>query len=258
MIRESKVKPEARKFSYKEANFRIITSAFEAATSEIIRQRMILEKYIESNPLFLDALSPLKDIGPHPPEIVKRMHNASLLAGVGPMASVAGAGAQMAAEAAIAAGACEAVVENGGDIYLVTHNSGRETAIALYAGTSPLSGRIAALIKPEDTPLSICSSSSMMGHTASFGSCDLATVVSADAALADAAATLACNLVREESDIEHALGKVVSIKGVQGILIIKGAKTGIAGRFPEIVKNLDPETGGKITKDISWMRNKPC
>jgi hypothetical protein len=59
------------------------------------------------------------------------------------------------------------------------------------AGDAPIGDRLAFSIQPEETPISICSSSGKMGHSLSFGDCDLTTTVASDAALADAAATLA-------------------------------------------------------------------
>jgi len=235
-----------RSFSWKGANFRISSSAFDVITAEIIRQREILSLYILDHEDFLTSLVPLSGIDNDAPDIVKRMHRASLLTGIGPMASVAGVNAQIAAEAAVESGADEAVIENGGDIYLFTRH---ETVIALYAGNNSFSGKLAVKIRPGMTPLSVCSSSGRMGHSLSLGNCDLATVTAVDGALADSAATLACNLVKEEKDIAPALERIISIKGIQGVLIVKNEKIGIAGKFPELVRNYDKTTVNKITKE---------
>ncbi len=149
------------------------------------------------------------------------------------MAAVAGAMAQLAAEAAIRAGTEEVIVDNGGDIYLQTVEP---VVIGLYPGESEQIGRLAFSLQAGDTPLSICSSSGKMGHSLSLGQCDLATVVAKDAALADAAATLAANLVNRVSDVEIALNKIISIEGVGGVLIIKDGHAGLAGKLPSLVK----------------------
>ena len=47
-----------------------------------------------------------------------------------------------------------------------------------------------------------------MGHSMSLGHCDLATVISRDAALADAAATQAANKVKCTDEIEPTLNKI--------------------------------------------------
>ncbi|HOK96905.1 MAG TPA: UPF0280 family protein, partial [Anaerohalosphaeraceae bacterium] len=158
-------------FVHKEAVFRICCSCYEAVTLEIIRQRKILEEYIHRHPEFRDSLEPVQLLA-HPPESACRMAQAARRTGTGPMAAVAGAMAQLAAEAGLKAGAEEAIVDNGGDIYLRTV---KPVIIGLYAGGSAAVNRLAFEIQPEDTPLAICSSSGLMGHSMSLGRCDLAT-----------------------------------------------------------------------------------
>ena len=75
-----------------------------------------------------------------------------------------------------------------------------------------------------------------MGHSLSLGQCDLATIVAKDGALADAAATLAGNLVKTVADVEPALNHMVSIEGVSGVLIVKDGHVGLAGKLPPLVK----------------------
>jgi uncharacterized protein len=236
-----------KKFSYLGANFKISSSGYETICNEIIKQRTILSSYIKTHSTFMDSLIPLRGgIENDAPDIVKRMHRASLLTGIGPMAAVAGINAQIAAEKGIASGSDESIVENGGDIYIFAKY---EVILSLHAGSTVFADKLALRIKPEMTPLSVCSSSSVMGHSKSFGKCDLATVVSVDGALADAAATLACNLVKEEKDINKALEEITSINGILGALIIKNDKIGIAGYFPEIIKNTDIHAEDKVTRD---------
>jgi ApbE superfamily uncharacterized protein (UPF0280 family) len=236
---------EYRSFAFKGANFRIACPLFELATREIRRQRNLLEGYLRRQPEFRTALSPLALL-PGAPEAALRMQAASQVTGVGPMAAVAGAMAQLAAEAALRAGAAEAIVENGGDIYLASPEA---VVIALYAGPGALSGRLALEVEAGEMPLAVCSSSGRLGHSFSFGDCDLATVIARDAALADAAATLAGNLVRRESDIPSALQRVAGLPGVSGLLLVKGQKVGMAGRVPRLVRHLEARYDLKITRD---------
>jgi len=70
----------------------------------------------------------------------------------------------------------------------------------------------------------------------SLGRCDLATVVAKDAALADAAATQAANLVRTPEDIDPALERIMAIRDVSGVLIVQDDRIGLAGRLPQLVK----------------------
>ena len=233
-----------RSFSYKEANFRIASPFFDIITMELCRQRKLLDRYIRRHPLFQLSMEPVQPL-PGAPPIAVIMAEAGKKAGTGPMAAVAGAMAQAGVQAALTAGAEEAIVENGGDIFLT---SPAAVYIGLYPGNSSLSGKLAFRIAPEDMPLAVCSSSSYMGHSKSFGKCDLATVMAKEAALADTAATQACNMVRSKGDIDTALEKIGAIEGIMGLLIVKGEFVGKAGWLPELVKNADPGLEGKITR----------
>ena len=197
-----------------------------------MRQRGILEDYIKRHADFRRSLEPL-ELLPGAPEVAERMARAARLVGVGPMAAVAGAMAQSAAQAGLQAGAAEAIVENGGDIYL---KAAKPVIIALVTGAAKLAARLALALKPEETPISICSSSGKMGHSMSLGKCDLATVVAADAALADAAATAAANLVRTIEDVDPALERIAAIAGVDGVIIVKDDRIGLAGNLPRLVR----------------------
>ena len=234
-----------RRFSYKGANFRICCDRAGCVTDEIIHQREVLEGYIERHREFGSSLTPVAPLA-DTPTVASRMARAAEAVGVGPMAAVAGTMAQLAAEAALRDGAAEAIIENGGDLYVVCK---RPLVVGLYAGESPLTGRLALAVQPEDTPLAICSSSGTMGHSLSLGACDLATVVARDAGLADAAATHAANLVKVPDDIDSALAAVAAIEGVDGVLLVKGDRIGLMGKLPELAAARDPELELKVTRD---------
>ncbi|MCL5280985.1 MAG: UPF0280 family protein [Planctomycetes bacterium] len=221
-----------RTFTHHEAVLRICCDQFDVVVAEIVRQRRILEEYIAQHPSFQSALAPI-ELQTDAPEVARRMAWAARRAGVGPMAAVAGAMAQIAAEAALAAGAKEAIVDNGGDIYL---KAVQPVLVALGTGTVKLADRLAFSVQPQETPLSICSSSGRMGHSMSFGLCDLATIVAKDAALADAAATQAGNLVKTVEDVDAALEKILRIEGVDGVLLVKDDRVGLAGHLPRLTK----------------------
>ena len=234
---------------YLDASMRICTTRMYAAMHELVNQRDVLDRYVSRRPEFKAALEPLAVLPSPAPKVAQAMHQASLLTGVGPMAAVAGAMAQRVANAALRIGAKEAIVENGGDIFM---HSPDPVFVGLVDEDEQFGAGIAQnlafRVVPERMPLAICSSSSTMGHSLSLGECDLATVVSADAALADAAATLACNLVKELPDVQGALERVGSIDGVCGVLVIKGGHLGVVGDLPEIVKNEDNGTMVKVTR----------
>ncbi|MDR2549584.1 MAG: UPF0280 family protein [Desulfobulbus sp.] len=235
-----------RSFAWKETNLRVACEAFDLVTRTVVEERRKLERYIGRHPEFLTALVPVALLD-DPPEAALRMAAASELTGLGPMAAVAGTLAQLGVEAAMAAGCSEAIVENGGDIFV---HSDREVTIGLYAGDNAIAGKLALRLDPADLPLALCSSSSKMGHSLSFGRCDLATVAAKDAALADAAVTLVCNLITKERDLTPVLDRVGAIAGIDGILAVKDGKIGLWGRLPELVRNQDAEASRKITRDL--------
>ena len=220
-----------RSFIYKGAKYRISSSLYDTVVDEIVILRGHIENYIAKYPLFGKSLKPLEPTD-DAPSVVGDMIAGSKAAGVGPMAAVAGAIAQHAAEAAISAGAAEAIVENGGDIFLQCN---RDTIVSLHTGTISIGNRVAFRIPPSVSPVSVCSSSGAMGHSMSFGSADLVTVVSENAALADAAATALCNVVSTMEDIEPALEKGMAIEGVMGVLIVVDEKIGMIGDLPELI-----------------------
>jgi hypothetical protein len=190
----------------------------------ILKYRYQLETYIAINPEFQKSLVPLKD-DPDVPEIVREMIRTSRLAHVGPMAAVAGAMAEWVSKDLLELSR-EVIVENGGDIYLATS---KERTIGIYAAESPFSLKIGVVIRPEETPLGICTSSGTVGPSLSLGKADAVCIVSKSAALADAAATAVGNIIKEKKDIELGLERGKEIEGVLGTLIIVGDKMGVWG-----------------------------
>lgn len=221
-----------RTFTHREAVFRICCEAFDAVTAELVRRRKVLEEYIDRHPAFRASLEPVELLA-DAPDIARCMARAARLVGVGPMAAVAGAMAQCAAQAALAAGVREVIVDNGGDIFL---HAAAPVAVGLGTGTAELADRLAFALEPHDTPIAICSSSGRMGHSMSLGQCDLATVVAKDAALADAAATQAANLVTTDADVDRALERITAIEGVDGVVIVRDQRVGLAGDLPRLAK----------------------
>src|SRR3972149_6675538 len=161
-------------------------------TERLVRKyRSQVEGYIDRHPEFSRSLTPLRAAGDSP-AIVKAMLEAGSRAGVGPMAAVAGAIAEFVGTELLRYSP-EVIVENGGDIYL---KSTKTRVVGIFAGDSPLSGKIGLEIVPEDTPIGICTSSGTVGHSLSLGKADAVVVLSPSATLADAAATATGNLVR--------------------------------------------------------------
>lgn len=195
------------------------------AQAEIKRCRSDIEHYIDQNLEFMVTLDPM-DVCEEVPPIVAKMAMAAKKAGVGPMAAVAGAIAEDIGHVLMKRSA-EVIVENGGDIFIQARKPRR---IGIFAGNSPLSGKLAIDIEPDDTPLGVCTSSGTVGHSLNFGVADAVVVISPSTALADAAATAVSNIVQSANDIPAAIELAQSIDGVTGVVIIVGDKLGVWGQ----------------------------
>ncbi len=178
-----------------------LTNLQRKAYRLVVKYRSILEKYIEQHPIFLTSLEPIP-VDEDAPHIVKVMAEAGEKAGVGPMAAVAGAIADFVGTE-LSAFSPEVIIENGGDIYL---KSSRKRVVGIYAGKSPLTGKVGLEINGEDTPIGISTSSGTVGHSLSFGKADAATVIAGSATLSDAVATAIGNLVKAPADIASMRG----------------------------------------------------
>lgn len=201
----------------------------EKAHQRLIAVRQDLYRYIEHYPGFGDSLEPVS-VGGNAPYMVQRMADAATEAGVGPMASVAGAISEEIACHLVSPGH-DIVVENGGDVYAF---SAMPLTTALFAGASAFSMRIGVRMEDCKDGIAVCTSSGSVGHSLSYGNADAVTVMARRGAVADAAATALGNIVQTASDIEHAFEQGFRIKGVLGIVIIIGQHIGIRGESIEL------------------------
>jgi ApbE superfamily uncharacterized protein (UPF0280 family) len=226
-----------RRFQLRESQCTIISDlpeALEVATSSIKRQRNELEDYIRANPVFKFALRPL--IVDEGPEVVRFMSEVAQLAGVGPMAAVAGVLADLAVEEMLQTDAKVAIVEDGGEASIATD---RPIDIALKAGDTHLSERVGFRL---DASMGVATSSGLFSHALSLGKAEAATIFADNAGLADAAATAVANEVKGEARrevIEGAIDLGLSIKGVRGVFILFKGLVGMGGELPAIF-GVDP------------------
>ncbi|MEA3485833.1 MAG: UPF0280 family protein [Candidatus Aerophobetes bacterium] len=187
--------------------------------------RKDIEQYIYQNPIFKTSFKPLPLEEKMLP-IVRAMIEASQKAGVGPMAAVAGAIAEFVGKKLL--NHChEVIVENGGDIFMEVK---RRKKVGIYAGESPLSGKIALEVESQDTPLGLCCSAGTFGHSLSLGEADAVVILSPCAALADAVATAVGNIMKKKNDIQKGLEFLRKIPEVQGGVIIKVNRIGAWGK----------------------------
>jgi len=118
------------------------------------------------------------------------------------------------------------IVENGGDLYMIGQ---AVSSVGLWAGPSPLSGRIALSVDASEG-VAVCTSSASVGPSLSLGRSDAATVVSPSGSLADAAATELGNRIRSPDDMERALNWALSVPGITGAVVIMGETIGAKGQ----------------------------
>ena len=214
----------------------------EEAEQALLVVREELEAYVAEDPQFERTLAPHTPL-PGAPPIAVEMAEAGRRCGVGPMAAVAGAVAEHVGRAllrAMAGGKLlpnegpnpTVIVENGGDIFLQT---ARPRVAAIYAGSSPLTGRVGIRLNLVNEPLGLCTSSGTVGPSLSLGRADAAIVLAHSATLADAAATALGNRIQTADDIERGLAFIKHIAGLLGAAVVVGESLGAWGEV-ELVR----------------------
>jgi len=211
------------------------TEIFNKIFRIVVEERSNIEKEIIKNPLFKYSLEPVKYNKDEVDEIVRIMYESSSIAGVGPMASVAGAIAEILCKKCVDLGFEAGIIENGGDIGLF---GDREFKIQIYAGKSLFSNKFFIKINPAkitDNVLGICTSSASVGPSISFGDSDATTVIADSPSLADAFATYLGNLVHydknDDENNRNNIKEVIEIgkkfNSIKGICIIVKNKIGV-------------------------------
>lgn len=200
----------------------------EFCYERIKHYRIELEKWLSVDPEFGKALIPYKPSSSCP-EMALTMAQAAQKAGVGPMAAVAGAFSErLGNDLKNNFRLQEMAIENGGDIFLLILNP---MVLSVYAGDSPLSGKIGIQIPEATGSIGVCTSSGTVGPSLSFGKADAVMVACKNTALADAWATALGNRVRKSDDIDSALKFTEHIKEILSVVIICEGRVGIRGNF---------------------------
>lgn len=200
----------------------------DAALTKVIALRTEMEAYLLIDPVFGRTFEP-HNVKPKAPEIVNRMADAALRAGVGPMAAVAGAFSEAVGQHLMQQFSIqEIVVENGGDIFLKIN---RNLLMSVYAGSSPLSEKIGIEIPADQSPLGVCTSAGTVGPSVSLGKTDATMIVCRNTALADALATTFGNLVQVPEDVQLVTQQTERFPEILSAVIICRDKIGIRGQF---------------------------
>lgn len=200
----------------------------EVALAKVIALRTEMEVYLLTDPVFGKTFEP-HSVKPNAHEIVNRMADAAHRAGVGPMAAVAGTFSEMVGQYLMQQFSVqEIVVENGGDIFLKIN---RNLLMSVYAGNSPLSGKIGIEIPADQSPLGVCTSAGTVGPSVSLGKTDATMIVCRNTALADALATTFGNLVQVPEDVQQVTKQTERFPEILSAVIICRDKIGIRGQF---------------------------
>lgn len=237
------MKPYKYHFSEKESDVTIISESKKAilrAKEAFYYHRKILEEYVLKETQFLKSFTPVKVKTDK--DIINLMAETAFLCDVGPMATVAGALADLMLEGMKDKKNSDfilakiALVENGGEIAI---DSEKPMKIALYAGNNELNLNVGFLIEKKDNPIGIGTSSATVGHALSLGEADAVTIFADNATLADGAATAIANLVKGddiEKSIKKGLDAVDDIEGVRGAFISRENNVGQVGKIPKLIK----------------------
>jgi hypothetical protein len=190
----------------------------------VLACRGTLEAYLEDAPGFRDALLPLDPL-PGAPPLIREMCRAARLAGVGPMAGVAGAVADHVGRG-LRRRCATVVVENGGDVFLA---SPRERVVGIWAGEASPGSRLGIRLPGGSHPTGICTSSAAIGPSFSAGNALAATVVASSAVLADALATSLGNRLRDTASLVPALEWVRGLEGAWGAVAVLEGRLAFCG-----------------------------
>jgi len=200
----------------------------DVAHSKVLQLRSEIEVYLLKDPIFGKTFEPHR-VEPNAPEIVRWMSEAANRAGVGPMASVAGAFSEMVGRYLMQQfDIQELVVENGGDIFLKINQN---LLMSVYAGNSPLSEKIGIEIQASESPLGVCTSAGTVGPSVSLGKTDATMIICRNTALADALATTFGNLVQVPEDVQWVTQQTERFPEILSAVIICRDKIGIRGQF---------------------------
>ena len=245
-------------FCIGEGNFTIVSDLNEVTIKgEQIAHEiyMDVEKFATNHPVFKDSFEPtnfaVKDL--QIPRVARIMEEVTAPFGIGPMAAVAGAIADIIFERLQSLDPRMLLVEDGGEIVV---KSTEPVTIGLYTGLTALGGDVGFEIDPLDMPIGIATSSATVSHAISLGEADAATIFAKNGAVADAAATFFCNNVKGNDipqSIQRALAFLPSFEdcGVHGAFIVRESYVGTAGKIPRLVKIKNESADIVARKEIS-------
>ncbi len=185
---------------------------------ELYSLRQILKSYILIHPEFQTSLIPIKSDS-SANALIQEMLSASSFVNIGPFAAVAGTVSEYLARKISnflknKNLPNDVLVENGGDIFIISQT---ERVVALLDKPQE-SLKIGLVLQPTEG-ISLCASSSTIGHSLSFGNAELVTILATKGSFADCMATACCNMLKSKDDFQRVLSFFEELKshGLLGI-----------------------------------------
>ncbi|MBU0687596.1 MAG: hypothetical protein KKB81_07110 [Candidatus Margulisbacteria bacterium] len=199
----------------KETHLKVFADAdlAEKALALLFNLRSELETFIATTPRFKEAYSPV-NVPFRSPQLIKNMAWAARKGKVGPMASVAGAIAELIGKELLKYSK-EVIVINGNDAFVQTDYE-REFAIP--------NSNYMLKIDPRDCPMAFSTLTNL-------GTAEALVVKSKSGALADAAATAIGNVLRDPIEYDDVMKLAKKIRGLKGVLFTKGDFIGAIGKM---------------------------
>ncbi|MGB4671550.1 MAG: UPF0280 family protein [Bacteroidaceae bacterium] len=198
------------------------------ALDALIKLRRSMDDYLLVDPTYKKSLVPY-DSRDSAPTIFKEMSKVSHRTGIGPMGAVAGAVAKHIADMLMQEYQIQdLIIENGGDIWA---DVSTDVEIAVFAGESPLSGKVGLHIPKQEFPLGICTSSGTVGPSLSFGKADAVMIVCRDVLLADSYATAMANKIQTADDLQPVIEHISANNDILGALAVKDDRMAVCGRY---------------------------
>ncbi len=237
------MKKQQAHFVIGEADITVVSDLPEATSlAHEIAQTLFkdLRRFVDNHSIFRDSFEPTnisqKESGV--PHVAQIMEEVTQPFGIGPMAAVAGAIADLIFDRLQLLHPQMLLVEDGGEMIV---QSTEPVTVGLYAGPAALGGNVGFELDPKDMPIGIATSSATVSHAISLGQADAATIFAKNAAVADAAATFFCNNVTGNDiplSIQRSLDFLPKFQnyGVWGAFIVRENHVGTAGKVPRLVK----------------------
>lgn len=196
----------------------------------ISRARSQIKLFASDHPEFLSSLEPV-ELQEDRSEIVNRMISASKRAGVGPMATVAGAIAEAGVRSAKEKGAEHCIVDNGGDIAMIIDHP---VTIGILDSLDSMSIPTIEIETTDGEIRGLCTSSGNYGHSISLGRAEAVTVMARDPALADALATALGNICTDRETIRYSLERLRDYEEVLWAIVRADNHFGTYGDMPRM------------------------